>query len=200
MRILFQGDSITDAGSYGRKKEELTGYVKYTVELLGEGFECHNRGISGNRSGDVLERYDRDIKEIQPDVMTLLIGINDVWRRFDSGVYESAQDYGKNVREILTRFKSDFPASKIILLEPYLVDNESKNYFRPVLAEFIQEIRQIAVEFADGFVPLDGLFAKENLNVEAVQLSEDGVHPNVEGEKMIAKYLAEEIKQVLRQN
>lgn len=196
MRILFQGDSITDAGSYGKEGGALTGYTKYVAELLGDGHEYFNRGVSGNRSLDVLARYDADIKAMNPDVMTLLIGINDVWRRFDAGIYLSAEEYGRYVREILTKFKADFPNSKLIMLEPYLVPFANKEYFRSTLAEFIAENRRIAVELADGYVPLDGLFAKENMTVPASELSGDGVHPAQKGQEMIARYLAEEIKRV----
>lgn len=200
MRILFQGDSITDAGSYHKEYPELTGYTKYTAELLGAEHTYFNRGISGNRSIDVLARYDADIKDVQPDVMTLLIGINDLWRRFDSGLYTSAEQYAVNVREIATKFRNDFPNAKLVILEPYLVPNESKAYFRPALAEFIQACRAVAVELADGFIPLDGLFAKENMTVPAEELSADGVHPAQKGQEMIARYLAEEIQRVCAQS
>ena len=196
MRILFQGDSITDAGSYGKEYPELTGYTKLVAEMLGEGHQYFNRGVSGNRSLGVLDRYDCDIKAVNPDVMTLLIGINDVWRRFDAGLYMSAEAYGNCVREILAKFKADFPSAKLIIMEPYLVDNAAKEYFRPALSEFIAEIRRIAVEFADGYIPLDGLFAKEAMSVPYVELSEDGVHPSLKGQEMIARYLVEEIKRV----
>ena len=196
MRILLQGDSITDAGSYRKEGAEITGYGKFVVDALGDEHEYFNRGVSGNRSCNVLERYDADIKAIEPDLMTLLIGINDVWRRFDSGIYMSAETYGKYVREILTKFKADFPKAKLIILEPYLVQHPAKEYFRPVLADFIAEIRRIAVEFADGYIPLDGLFAKEAMSVPFEELSADGVHPAPKGQEMIARYLVEEIKRV----
>ena len=196
MRILFQGDSITDAGSYRKEYPEITGYCKLVAEILGTEHQYFNRGVSGNRSCDVLARYEDDIKAIAPDVMTLMIGINDVWRRFDACIYESAEEYGKNVREILTRLKKDYPGVKIILIEPYLVPHAQKNYFRPVLAEFIQEIRAIAVELADGFVPTDGILAKANMKIPAQLLSADGVHPAEAGQQVIAEAVAAEIKAV----
>lgn len=196
MRILFQGDSITDAGSYGKNDAEITGYGKIVREILGSEHEYFNRGVSGNKSIDVLARYEEDIKKIQPDIMTLLIGINDLWRRYDACLYTSAEAYGKNVREIVSRFRKDCPNAKLIMLEPYLIPNEGKDYFRPALAEFIQECRKIAVEFADGYVPLDGLLAVENLKVSAEELSADGVHPALKGQEAIARNLASEIKRV----
>lgn len=196
MRILFQGDSITDAGSYGKNGKEMTGYARLVADALGDGHEYFNRGVSGNKSVEVLARYEADIQAIRPDVMTLLVGINDLWRRFDSGYYTSAETYGQNVREIATRFKKDFPNAKLILLEPYLVPNAGKSYFRPALAEFIQACRQVAVELADGFIPLDGLFALENMTVEATELSADGVHPAPKGQALIARSIVREIERL----
>lgn len=82
MRILFQGDSITDAGSYGKENTELTGYTKYVAESLGAGNDYINRGVGGNRSVNILGRFYKDIYEIKPDVMVLLAGINDVCYRY----------------------------------------------------------------------------------------------------------------------
>ena len=138
MRILFQGDSITDAGSYHKEYPEITGYGKFVAEILGTEHTYYNRGVSGNRSGDVLARYEKDVKAVNPDVMTIMIGINDVWRRFDSCLYESAEDYGKNVREILTSLKKDCPKAKIIVIEPYLVPNARVDYF-PTRAGLAQQ-------------------------------------------------------------
>ena len=198
MRILFQGDSITDAGSYRKKCSEFTGYVKYTAELLGGGNDYFNHGISGNTSADVLARYEKDIKAVEPDVMTLLIGINDVWRAFDSCHYTSPDSYGKSVREILTKTRKDFPNVKIILLEPFLLPAPDKKYWRGNLAEYIEEARAAAVELADGFVPLDGLLAKERMTTAWQELSGDGVHLAEKGQRVVAKYLAEEIRRVAK--
>ena len=197
MRILFQGDSITDAGSYGKEYPNLTGYTAYTAELIGEGHEYINRGISGNRAVDVLDRYDRDILDVRPDIMTMLIGINDVWRRFDSGLYESAETYGEYLREILKKTREDLPDTKIILMEPYLLPAPDKKYFRPALAEFIEVARDIAVEYADAYIPLDGLFALERMTTPWEELSADGVHPNIYGVQRIADVLTEKIRSVL---
>lgn len=198
MKILFQGDSVTDAGSYKKQYPELTGYTKLVAESLGEGNEYFNRGVSGNRVCNILDRYDEDIKAIAPDVMTILIGINDVWRRFDAGIYESAETYEIWLRELFEKYKKDFPSAKLIIMEPYIVYHEPKEYFRPVLAEFIAKLRALAVEFADGYIPLDGLFAKESLFVPAEELSPDGIHPAIKGQEMIARYLVEELKRVCK--
>ncbi len=175
----------------------MSGYTKKIAEILGDSHEYINEGVSGDTSQMVLDRYQNGIKDIKPDIMTLMIGINDVWRRFDSGIYTSVETFRNNVREIILKTKSDFPNCKIILIEPYLLPEISKKYFRPVLIEFIDAVRDIAVELADGFVPIDGIFAKERMNADWRKFSQDGVHPIEKGEEIIAEYVSEEIKKFI---
>lgn len=193
MKILFQGDSITDACRDRSDYHNLAGYALYTAEILGDGNEYIDLGISGDRSIDILNRYERDIKDIAPDVMTILIGINDVWRRYDSNAYTSPEEYERNLKTILSKVKSDLPETKIIVIEPFLLPASDKRHWRRDLAEVIEAARNVAVEYADGYVPMDGIFAKQRLSCPWQKLSEDGVHPAEEGHKLIAKYLAEEI-------
>ena len=197
MRIVFAGDSITDAGSYRKPVEEFTGYVKYIAEELGDKHQYFNRGISGNRVVDVLNRYEKDIFAEKPDILTLLIGINDVWRYFDSNLYTSPQEFSGYIREILTKARKDFPNVKIIVLEPFLIPEPSRESWRPLLSQIIQEVRYAAVDLADDFVPLDGLFAYENMTIESKKLSADGVHPAEEGQKVLAKYLLKSLKKFI---
>lgn len=197
MRILFQGDSITDCGRDRSDCHNLAGYTSFVAQLLGAEHEYINLGISGNRSSDVLARYDSDIRAVAPDIMTMLIGINDVWRRFDSDLYTSPAQFEENLRRIFTKFKADFPAAKLILLEPFTVPAGHNAHWRQHLIEMIDVVRALAVEFADGFIPLDGLFAKASLTNDYAALSSDGVHPDVAGQRLIAAALAEELKRFL---
>lgn len=197
MRILFQGDSITDACSYKKPVEGFNGYVKYTAQALGGDHEYFNHGISGDCTIDVLNRYDTDIKAVKPDIMTLLVGINDIWRSFSAETYTSPETIEKNLREILTKTKQDFPDVKIILLEPFLLPIPFRVYWRGRVAELIDVTRRVAVELADGYIPLDGLFAKEQLVTPWKELADDGIHPVEKGQKMIAKYLVEELKRFI---
>ena len=87
VRLLFQGDSITDAGRDKRDFHDLgNGYPKYAAELLKESnpeinFDFINLGISGNRTGQLFDRLYPDAIALQPDVISILIGINDIWHR-----------------------------------------------------------------------------------------------------------------------
>ena len=89
MKILFQGDNITDAGRDQRNYHHLgNGYPKYAAEMIREAhpdtdFEFINLGISGNRTGQLFDRLYADAIELQPDIISILIGINDLWHRYE---------------------------------------------------------------------------------------------------------------------
>ena len=197
MRILFQGDSITDCGRDREDKHSLAGYTALVADILGKEHEYFNRGISGDTSKMVLDRYEKDIKALTPDIMTLLIGINDVWRFHDSNLYTSPKMYYENVEKILVETKKDFPNVKIIMIEPFLLPSPDRLPWRRECIEFIDACRDLAVKYADGFIPIDGLFAKECLTTPWQELSYDGVHPAKKGNELIAKYLSDEIKRFL---
>ena len=197
MKILFQGDSITDAGRDRADYHNLAGYTTYVADSLGDEHEYINLGISGNTSTMLLDRYESDIKKINPDIMTLLIGINDIWRRHDENTYISPEQYNKNVTEIITRLKNDCPNVKIIILEPFLLPAKERLFWAGELGEIIRECRQVALKYADGYVALDGIFAKKMMETGWEILSADGVHPLDEGNKLIAKHLIDEIKKFI---
>jgi len=199
MKILFQGDSITDAGRDRSDSHNLAGYTTFVAESIKSKYkdtEFINLGISGNRTIDLLARYATDFKEINPDIVTILIGVNDLWRRFDANLYTSPAQFEKNYRKLLTDLKKDTKA-KIIIMEPFILTVPDKLHFRMDLPPLIEVSRALAVEFADGFIPLDGIFAKECMEYKPEELSADGVHPTVLGQKVIAKYLSEEILKMM---
>ena len=198
MKILFQGDSITDADRDRSNYHNLSGYTKYVQELLGEEIEYVNLGIAQEKSKDLLKRYETDIKAIHPNILTILIGINDVWHAFNREEYTSPTEYYNNLKEIVVRAKKDIEGVKIIILEPYLLPEPNKAYWRPHMVKFVDMCRKVAIEEADVFIPLDGIFAKECLKTDWRLLAEDGVHPNKAGQKLIAKELAKEIKNLIK--
>lgn len=191
MRILFQGDSITDAG---RKKDGIgNGYVKYAIELLKEKypdreFEFVNRGISCHKVSDLWERFDRDFLEVEADLVSILIGINDAWTHIDHPEMATNEQFERDYRAILTALKER--GTKIVMAEPFVL-NEEKTYFYDDLYKKILIERKLAREFADAYLPLDGLLASEWVGREATELSEDGVHPNEEGSRLIARLWVE---------
>lgn len=194
--VLFQGDSITDCGR-NRESESCLGYgyPKVVSELYKTLFPKTdvtfvNKGISGNRVLDILDRYETDVKQINPDFVSILIGINDTWRRYDSNDITTTEEFEVNYRTLLTKIKADFPECKIMMIEPFLLNSTpDRASWREDLDPKIQVVRALAKEFADYYLPLDGMFAK--MEVEGYtchQLAADGVHPEDIAHSMIGKW------------
>jgi acyl-CoA thioesterase-1 len=193
VRILFQGDSITDAGRGREDARQLgTGYPFHTAGILKElypdtAFEFINMGISGDRAESLLERWETDAVELQPDVISILIGINDTWHRAGERNWMPHDYFEDCYRKILTDIKAKTEA-KIIILEQFLLYTTDKAYFRADLDPKIEITRKLAREFADVFVPLDGLFAAASIKKAPTYWASDGVHPTAVGAKFIAEH------------
>lgn len=203
IKILFQGDSITDAGR-GRDNPHIlgSGYANYAAELIKmtfdyKDFEFINLGISGNKAEDLKARWQEDAVDIQPDIISILIGINDTWHRAGEQNWMDNQYFEDCYRFILNELKQKTNA-KIIILEQFLLSVPDKEFFRVDLDPKIQIVRKLAREYADVFVPLDGLFAAASVQQEPAYWAGDGVHPSGEGAKFIARHYLEAISALIR--
>lgn len=191
--ILFIGDSITDCGrGRGEDMSLGSGYPSIVRELLdAEGHcpACVNRGVSGYRSRDLLAQYDSHILPYPSELVSVMIGINDVWRGFDSNDPTDVEVYLKNYCELLEKIRADFPSAKIMIIEPFLIHSDpAKECWRPLLDSFILAARSAARKYADYLLPVDGYFA--SLAVSGIpdsDLSPDGVHPSDLGHRYIAR-------------
>lgn len=192
--VLFQGDSITDCG---RDYEDLyslaLGYPKKIAEIYDNLFGDNeitfiNKGISGNRSSDLLDRYEKDFKAIHPDFISILIGINDVWRKYDRNDPTSCKQFEANYRKLLSDIKRDMPNTKIMLIEPFVLHSlPERETWHEDLDPKIQVVRKLAREFADYYLPMDGIFATLCANTYTPsELALDGVHPTDLGHSVIA--------------
>lgn len=191
-KILFQGDSITDAGRIKDKPMDMgNGYAAMvkaiaSVKCPDIDFTYINRGISGNRSRDLAARWNEDCIDLKPDLVSIMIGINDTWRRYDRNDPTTASDYEKAYRSILKKTKEETDA-KILILEPFLLPYpENRKEWRDDLDPKIQVVRDLVAEFKTEFVPLDGIFAKYIAKKPIAYWSADGVHPTKEGHMLIA--------------
>lgn len=206
MKILFQGDSITDAG---RDRDDIhnlgNGYpkdaAKYITEYFdGMDFEFVDLGISGNQTKDLVERLQADFIDIQPDIVSILIGVNDTWHHAADKSWIPNELFESNYRTILEAIKTKTKA-KIVMIEPFLLPAEDKLFFREDLDPKIQVVRKLAREYADLYIPLDGILAAACVGTDYKVFSEDGVHPTyTDGADFIghiyADYVAEIIEQV----
>ncbi len=192
--VLFQGDSITDAGRGRGDDSNLgSGYANMVAAWFSamhpeRNVRFINRGISGNRVKDLEARWKEDCLDLQPTWLSIMIGINDVWRRYDSGDPTSAEEFEASYRRILTRVKEDTCDPRLIILEPFVLPTPPDRItWREDLDPKIQIARTMAREFGAIYVPLDGIFAAASVHREPAFWAGDGVHPTPSGHALIAQ-------------
>ena len=202
MKILFQGDSITD---WGRDRNDIhnlgNGYPKYAAKFLAEkytdiDFEFIDLGISGNQTKDLVARLDTDFIDIQPDIVSILIGINDTWHHAEQKDWIPNEVFEERYRTVLTAIKEKTNA-KIMMMEPFLIPTEDKAFFREDLAPKIEIIRKLAREFADIYLPTDGLLASAFIGDDPLSYAADGVHPTAKGAEFIGMLYCEYISDII---
>ena len=191
-RILFTGDSITDCNRRGSPNQPLGhGYAQFAAARLTARFaspklQILNRGISGNRVADLLARLDEDLLALQPTVVSIMIGINDTWRAFDSNNPTTTAGYENDYRTILTRIRRELKA-RVVLIEPFLLHvPDDRHMWRADLNPRIDAVRRLALEFGTDLLPLDGIFAQAATQAPPAFWAADGVHPTLAGHQLIA--------------
>ncbi|MDB5084949.1 MAG: lipolytic protein family [Bacilli bacterium] len=191
--VLFQGDSITDAGRNKEKGDDLgKGYPLMVSALFSARYpekqvSFVNRGISGNRVKDLQARWQQDCLELKPTWVSIYIGINDTWRKYDRNDATSVEAFTAGYRELLVATKQTLDAN-IILVEPFVLPvPEDRKAWREDLDPKINAIRELAREFSTLLVPLDGLFAQASTRAASAFWAPDGVHPSPAGHGLIAQ-------------
>ena len=194
--ILFFGDSITDCGrdrdaAPGEASGWGNGYVHQIAATLGaqdpaDEIVFTNKGVGGDRIYDLEKRLQKDVLKLEPDIVSILIGINDVWRRYDSGVESNLDEFAASYRRVLKKIADD--GAQLVLMEPFLlpVPNDRRAW-REDLDPKIGIVRDLAREFEATLVPLDGLFAAASCQRAPEFWLPDGVHPTPAGHALIAR-------------
>lgn len=202
MKILFQGDSITDAGRNREDSHHLGGgYPQYAAQNIQEmypdiPFEFINLGIGGNQTKDLVARLDSDFVQIQPDIVSIMIGINDVWHHADDRSWIPNDVFEQRYRTVLQTIK-DKTNAKILMIEPYLIPVEHMLFMREDLNPKIDIIRKLAREYADAYLPTDGLLASAFIGDEPTRFAADGVHPTQDGAAFIGALYAQYVKDII---
>jgi lysophospholipase L1-like esterase len=198
--ILFQGDSITDSG---RNKED-TGFN--TSRSLGSGYpmlaaaallERHadldlkifNKGISGNKVYQLVDRWETDCFAIKPDILSILIGVNDIWHKLNGTYNGTVEIYRKDYIAMLEMTKRVMPDVKLIIGEPYGVRGikaVNDNWY-PEFYEYQKAAREIAAQFGAAFIPYQAIFDEAQKHAPGVYWTADGVHPTLAGAQLIAQ-------------
>jgi lysophospholipase L1-like esterase len=198
-RILFQGDSITDAGR-DRTRREVNdaqalgrGYAYLAAARLladqpRQGLMIWNRGISGNRVPDLLARWQADCLDLQPDLVSILIGVNDLWHKFDGRYTGSVADYEQGYRELLEQTRQALPRSEVVICEPFVLrcGAVSSRWF-PEFDQRREVAGRLAREFQTRFVPFQSSFERALTDDSPPSYwAADGVHPTAAGHQLLA--------------
>jgi len=184
--ILFIGDSVTDCGRRDDAPDFLgDGYVRRIAERL-PGRVILNRGISGNRVVDLRDRWEIDALEPKPEILSVYVGINDTWRRYDSNDPTSAAAFEEDYRAILAAAAESTP-SKLVLVEPFVVPvTAEQQTWHEDLDEKRAVVGRLAAEYEAAFVPLQWLLSAAAEEHGAAAIAQDGVHPTELGHRLIA--------------
>lgn len=199
-KVIFQGDSITDCGRDRQNDTLGNGYAYMAAALFNSLYpeldvKFINRGISGDTSTTLAERWTEDCIALKPDVVSILIGINDTWRKYDRNDPTTAERYYDKYNEILKKTRLSLGDIPIIILEPFVMPYpEDRLAWREDLDPKIQKARQLAREYGAIYVPLDGIFAQNSTAVPPSYWAADGVHPTAAGHALIARHWLEAVE------
>ncbi len=191
--ILFQGDSITDAGRsrgnyYANASSGMGGgYVHHTVtHLLGKyperDYKCYNRGISGHKVFQLADRWQDDCLNLRPDVLSILIGVNDFWHSLSNNYKGTVEVYENDFRKLLAGTVKEMPEVRLIIGEPFAVEGGTAISEKwEAFHAYRHAAKKIAKDFGAGFVPYHSIFEEALKLAPASYWCPDGVHPSLAG-------------------
>ncbi len=203
-RLLFQGDSITDM-KWGRNEKDRNHYLGHSyvfllasrlgVEMPAAKLDFYNRGISGNTVGDLQARWEKDAIAMKPDLLSILVGVNDVGRNARAnGPGVDLQKWEASYREILTRSRKANPALRLVLLDPFvlrsgkLTPDAAWKAWRTEVDKLCKLVSGIAKDFAAVHIQTQQIFDNAAQAVSPQHWLWDGVHPLPQGHELIARH------------
>jgi lysophospholipase L1-like esterase len=206
--FLFQGDSITD-GNRGRNNDPNHimghGYAFSIASRVGarfpaKGLTFYNRGISGNTISDLKSRWEKDTLALKPDVLSILVGVNDTDLGLKQKDAEATINYEQGYRSLLNQTKTQFPDCLLVLCEPFIAPvgrvKENWENWQKEMEKKQEVVQRLSKEYRTIFVPLQKVFQEAATRASADYWVWDGIHPTVAGHELIAQ---EWLKQVSKQ-
>ena len=199
--ILFQGDSIPDAGREKRKPVANAGLGRGYPKFVAEGLlkdhaeldlQIHNRGISGNKVPDLDRRWRADCIEIEPKVLSILIGVNDIWHKLNGRYEGTAETYRDGFAALLERTRKALPNTVFVVCQPFVLDSGTVQKNKDKWFPEFDVRRNYAQEVAKGagalWVPFQDVFDQAvSEGTKPSELAGDGVHPSQQGHQLMAK-------------
>lgn len=199
-KILFQGDSITDAGR--DKKNQIAntqksfggGYAWMAAShlLIGNpelNLIIHNRGISGNKVHQLAARWDKDCIELKPEILSILIGVNDIWHGLNGRYDGTVKTYEDDFIALLEKTHKSLPKTRFVICEPFVLKCGAVNEkWFPEFDYYRESARKIAAQFDGIFVPFQSMFDEAVKYAPAKHWAGDGVHPSPHGASLMAHF------------
>ena len=198
--LLFQGDSITDAGrsrdhSGPNQPQALgTGYAALAAaELTGTrpdgNWACYNRGVGGDKVGDLSARWEEDALALEPDVLSILVGVNDFWHTLSGDHDGTPERYEQKYRTLLDRTRTALPDTTLLLGEPFALQGGSAvdERWQPDFQRYREAARRVADDYDATWIPYQSVFDEALQEAPAPYWSRDGVHPAPAGHYRMAQ-------------
>ena len=198
-RIVFAGDSVTDMESQNPVGEGLFdslghGYVRVVENMLAVWYpeikvRVTNSGISGNTSRDLLARFDRDVVDLNPDWVSICIGINDVWRQFDCPAIPECcvlpDEYESNLEQMISKIEGRVKG--IFILSPYIMEPCGEDMMRRRMNEYVAICEKTAKKHGCVFIDFQKMFEEYCKIRHSSFIAWDRIHPNQVGATLMAR-------------
>lgn len=190
-KIVFIGDSITDCGRGDQCQPYGCGYVSQVRDLLLARYPERrltfvNRGVSGDTVRHLADRWDRDVLAERPDWLSVMIGINDVWRAFGGNVHEAVPlpEYEATLRDLLHRTRATI-GPQLILMTPYMIEPNRTDLMRRQMDQYGNVVRRLAAEYDAILVDTQAAFDTALAHTIPQDWADDQIHPNSAGHAII---------------
>jgi lysophospholipase L1-like esterase len=197
--VLFQGDSITDAGRSREKGAEPnnqagfgSGYAWLAAASIltdrpKDGLKMYNRGISGHKVPQLAERWQRDCLDLNPNVLSILIGVNDIWHKLNGNYDGTAATYEAGYLALVERTQKALPKVKLVLCEPFVLRcGAVKDAWFPEFDDYRAAAKRVALKAGATFVPFQSVFDTAVEFAPPEHWAKDGVHPSSAGAALMA--------------
>ncbi|MCW3107569.1 MAG: hypothetical protein JWQ09_2075 [Segetibacter sp.] len=208
--FLFQGDSITD-GNRTRNNDwnHVMGHgyqyiiaSKLWFDFPGKNFHFFNRGISGNKVTDLAARWQKDTLDLKPDLLSILIGVNDTSAFINGDSNFTAATYEKGYRELLQQTKEKLPIVQLVLCEPFILNvgrvKDKWSAYSDEIAQRQEIVKRLSAEHNAIFVEFQAAFNKALSKAPAEYWIWDGIHPMPAGHELMAREWIHQVRKKLK--
>jgi lysophospholipase L1-like esterase len=205
--VLFQGDSITEWGRDFKKTIANdfgslgSGYVLLTAtevlrDYASKNLKVYNKGVSGNKVFQLADRWDTDTIALKPNVLSIMIGVNDYWHTITSGYKGTLETYRTDYKKLLDRTEQALPGVKLIIGEAFAMKGVKAvdNSWYPAFDGYRQVARDLADEYGAAFIPYQSVMDEALKSAPAAYWSIDGVHPTPAGASLMAQAWLKAVK------